>query len=159
MSGANAVQKQSLAGVLQNRYFFNRMFFNIWMVLLRLVFLDNEYSSEVFQTLLAVPHFKLHGKARSSRPEVFRKKGVFENFTNQRCFPVNFAKFSRSTFFLEHSGGCFWKAKSRSSYPEVFCKKGVFENFASQRCFPVNFAKFSRTSFFIEHLRWLLLKC
>ena len=28
-----------------------------WTVLLRLVFLDNEYSSEVFQTLLAVSHF------------------------------------------------------------------------------------------------------
>ena len=90
---------------------------------------------------------KLHGKARSSRPEVFRKKGVFENFTNQRCFPVNSAKFSRSTFFLEHSGGCFWKAKSRSSSPELFSKKGVFENFVNQRCFPVNFAKFSRSSF------------
>ena len=28
-----------------------------WTVLLRLVFLDNEYSSEFFQTLLAVPPF------------------------------------------------------------------------------------------------------
>ena len=43
----------------------------------------------------------LHEKARSSRPEVFCKKGVFENFANQRCFPVNFAKFSRTAFFLE----------------------------------------------------------
>ena len=64
------------------------------------MFLDNESSSEVFQTLLAVPHFiKLHGKARSSRPEMFCKKSAFENFANQRCFPVNFAKFSRTHFF------------------------------------------------------------
>ena len=50
-------------------------------MILRLVFLDNEYSSGVFQTLLAVPYFSnVARKARSSRPEVFRKKGVFENF-------------------------------------------------------------------------------
>ena len=44
----------------------------------------------------------LHEKARSSRPEVFCKKGIFENFANQRCFPVNFAKFSKTPFFIEH---------------------------------------------------------
>ena len=44
----------------------------------------------------------LHEKARISRPGVFCKKGVFENFTNQRCLPVNFAKFSRTPFFIEH---------------------------------------------------------
>ena len=50
-----------------------------WTVLLRLVFLDNEYSSEVFQTLLAVSHFiTLHEKARNSRPEVLQIKGVFQ---------------------------------------------------------------------------------
>ena len=38
MSGASAMQKQSLAD-------------------LGLAFLDNEYSCEVFKTLLAVPHF------------------------------------------------------------------------------------------------------
>ena len=44
----------------------------------------------------------LHGKARSSRPEVFCEKGGFENLANQRCFLVNFRKFSRTPFFLEH---------------------------------------------------------
>ena len=53
---------------------------------------------------------------RSSRPEVFCKKGVLENFAGKhlcqslflnkvaglRCFPVNFTKFSRSPFFTEH---------------------------------------------------------
>ena len=43
--------------------------------------LNKEYSSEVFQTLLAVAHLKnVSGKSRSSRPEVFCKKGVFRNF-------------------------------------------------------------------------------
>ena len=44
----------------------------------------------------------LHEKARSSRTEMFCKKDFFENLTNQRCFPVNFAKFSRTPFFIEH---------------------------------------------------------
>ena len=42
-----------------------------------------------------------HEKPRSSRPEVSCKKGVFENFANQRCFPVNFVKFSRTSFLME----------------------------------------------------------
>ena len=75
-------------------------------VLLRLVFLDNEYSSEVSQTPHFCWHYPIfvtsHEKSRSSRPELFCKNGVFENFANQRCFPVNFWKFSRTPFFMEH---------------------------------------------------------
>ena len=41
-----------------------------WTVLPRLVFLDNEYSSEVFQTLLAVPHFS--NVARKSQKQSSR---------------------------------------------------------------------------------------
>ena len=46
--------------------------------------------------------------SRSGRPEVFCKKGVLENFKPttllkkrlwDRCFPVNFAKFSRTLVF------------------------------------------------------------
>ena len=59
--------------------------------------LDKEYSFDVFQTLLAVPHFrKLQGKARSSRPEVFYKNGVIENFANHR---FEFCEIFKSTFF------------------------------------------------------------
>ena len=65
------------------------------------MFLDKEYSSEVFQTLLAV-----HNLSKVEVAEVFCKKGVLENFANQGCFPVNFAKFSKTSFFLETSGGC-----------------------------------------------------
>ena len=39
---------------------------------------------------------KWQEKARSSRPEVFCKKGVLENFAN------HFAKRSRTSFFIEH---------------------------------------------------------
>ena len=67
-------------------------------VLLRLVFLDNEYSSEVLQILFTAHYFSnVAPKSRSSRPEVFCKKGDFENFANQKCFPVNFSKFSRTS--------------------------------------------------------------
>ena len=51
---------------------------------------------------------------RSSRPEVFCKKGIlkiFAKFTGKhlrhRCFPVNFAKFLRTHFLTEHLR-CFW---------------------------------------------------
>ena len=49
------------------------MSISYWTVLLRLVFLGTEYSSEVFQTLLAVSHFgKVAGKSQkqSSRAVV-----------------------------------------------------------------------------------------
>ena len=60
---------------------------------------------------------------RSSRLEVFCKKGVLRNFTKftgkhrlspaallkkrlwHRCFPVNFVKFLRTPFFIEHLWG------------------------------------------------------
>ena len=75
------------------------------------MFLDKEYSSEVFQTLLAVPYF-----SKGAVAEVFCKKRVLESFANHSCVPVNFAKLSRTPFFIEHF--CFRKAKSRSSRPE-----------------------------------------
>ena len=75
-----------------------------WTVLLRLVFLDTEYSSEVVQQLLAVPHFgKVAWKSqKQSSRELFCKKRCSWKILNRRCFPVNFAKFSRSPFFIEH---------------------------------------------------------
>ena len=76
-------------------------------------------------------------KIRSSRPEEFCKKGIFKSFTKftenicarvsfnkvaglrpatflkeriwHSCFPVNFAKFLRTPFLQNTSGGCFWK--------------------------------------------------
>ena len=79
------------------KFILRRKKWYIWTVLLVLVFLDNEYSSEVFQTLLAVPHL-----SKVAVAEMFCEKDVLENFANHRCFPVNFAKFSRTPFFIEH---------------------------------------------------------
>ena len=58
---------------------------------------------------------------RSSRPEVFSKKGLLRNFAKfspapynfmkkrleHRCFPVNFAKFLRASFSYNTCVGCF----------------------------------------------------
>ena len=68
-------------------------------------------------------------RIRSSRPEVFCKKGVLRNF----------AKFTGKHLCQRLF---FSKVKKR------LC----------QGCFPVNFAKSLRTPFFTEHLQWLLLK-
>ena len=74
---------------------------------------------------------------RSSRPEVFCKKGILRNFAKitekhlsqsfffnkvagirpatllkkrlwHKCFPVNFAKFLKTHFLQNNSGDCFW---------------------------------------------------
>ena len=51
---------------------------------------------------------------RSSRPKVFCKKGVPRNFAeftrkhlSNKCFPVNFAKFLRTSFLQNTSDDCF----------------------------------------------------
>ena len=74
---------------------------------------------------------------RSSRQEVFCKKGVLRNF----------AKFTgkhlcQSLLFNNVAG----------LTPATFLKKRLWH-----RCFPVNFAKFLRAPFLTEHLRWMLL--
>ena len=68
---------------------------------------------------------------RSSRPEVFCRKGVLRNFT----------KFTGK--HLCHS--------------LFFNKVAVIKKRLWRRCFPVNFMKFLRTHFFTEHPWWLLL--
>ena len=70
-----------------------------WTVLLRLVFLGNEYSSEFFQTLLAVSHFMKNPEAVVQGCSV---KTVFLKISRTKCFPENFAKFRRISFFMEH---------------------------------------------------------
>ena len=41
----------------------------------------------------------LHEKARSSRPEVFCKKGVFENFAKEKVFSCEFSEIFKNNFF------------------------------------------------------------
>ena len=90
----------------------------------------------VIGNFLTMQHFRPLGylkcSSRSSRPEVFCEKGVLTKFTKftgkhlclrpatllkkslwYKCFPVNFAKFIRTPFFIEQLrwlllfGGCF----------------------------------------------------
>ena len=80
---------------------------------------------------------KMKDLSRSSRLEVFCKKGVLENFAKYT------GKHLRQGLFFNKAAGL---------RPATLLKKRLWH-----RCFPVNFAKFLRTPFFIEHLRWLLL--
>ena len=74
------------------------------------MFLDKEYSSKVFQPLLAVPHF-----SKVAVAEVFCKKGVLENLGNHRCFSVNFTRFSRTPFSYNTSGAASEKLKAEAA--------------------------------------------
>ena len=76
-------------------------------------------------------------KYRSSRPEVFCKRGVLENFTK-----FTGKHLCQSLFFNKVAGPRL----------ATLLKKRLWH-----RCFPENFVKFFRTLFFIEQLRWLLL--
>ena len=78
--------------------------------------------------------FSIH---RSSRTEVFCKKGVLRNFTK---------------FTGKHLCQRLFFNKVAGLRAATLLKKSLWH-----RCFPVNFAKFLRTPFFTEHLRWLLL--
>ena len=64
-----------------------------WTVLLRLMFLDSEYSSEVLQILLAVP-ITLHEKARG-----VLKKRRFWKFRKPKVFTCEFCGIFKNTFF------------------------------------------------------------
>ena len=74
---------------------------------------------------------------RSSRPEVFCKKGVLSNFTK---------------FTGKHLCQRLFFNKVAGLRPATLLKRSLWH-----RCFPVNFVKFLRTPFFMEHLWWLLL--
>ena len=68
---------------------------------------------------------------RSSRPEVFCKKGVLRNSTK---------------FTGKHCQGLFFN-KVAGLRPTTSLKKSLWH-----RCFPVKFTKFLRAPFFTEHL-------
>ena len=75
--------------------------------------------------------------SRSSRPEVFCKKGA----------PINFPKFTE-----KHLCQSLFFNKVAGLRPVTSLKKRLW-----RRYFPVNFVKFLRTHFFKGHLWWLLL--
>ena len=75
-------------------------------------------------------------KIRSSRLEVYGRKGVLRNFAKST------GKHLCQSPFKKVSG----------LRPATLLKKRVWH-----KCFPENFAKFLGTPSFTEHLRWLLL--
>ena len=84
---------------------------------------------------------------RSSRRELFCKKGVLRNlakFTGRHLW--------QSLFFNKVPGLGPATLLKKSLRTATLLKKRP-----QRRCFPVSFAKFGRTPFLVEHLRWLLL--
>ena len=77
-------------------------------------------------------------KYRSSRLEVFCRKGVLGNFGN---------------FTGKHLCGGLLFNKVAGLRTVTLLKKRFW-----YRCFPVNFSKFLKTPFITENLSWLLLK-
>ena len=73
--------------------------------------------------------------SRSSRAEVFCKKGVLGNFTK---------------FTGKHLYQSLLFNKVTGLWPATLLEKRLCHT-----CSPVNFVKFLRTPFFIEHLWWL----
>ena len=94
---------------------------------------NTKYVLSIFCMLMKISYFIMTCMQRSSRPEVFCKKGDFRNF-----------------------------AKCTRKPPKTHVPKREFINTLFKKrlwhsCFPVSFRKFLRTPFLIEHLRWLLL--
>ena len=77
-------------------------------------------------------------RSRSSRPEMFCKKGVLRNF---------------GKFAGKHLCQSFFFNKLAGLSPATLLKKRPWHN-----CCPMNFPKFLRTPFLTQHLWWLLLE-
>ena len=98
---------------------------HLWSILLKSIYFStNKYCMKCIMT-----------NDRSSRPEVFCKKG---GLTNSAKFIGR--HLCQSLFLIKLQASGFIKKKDW------------------HRCFPANFAKFLRTPFLTKHLRWLLLK-
>ena len=87
-------------------------------------------------------------RSRSSRPEMFCRKGFLRNF----------AKFTGkhlclSLFLNKVSGLRPVTLLKKRLWPVTLLKKRLWH-----MCFPVIFKKCLRTPFFMTHLRWLLSK-
>ena len=102
-----------------------------WALLLRLVFLDNEYLSEVFQTLLAVPHFR--NVARKSQKQSSRGvllKSCFWKFRKPKVFSCEFCQIFKNIFFHRPPlMAASEKLKAEAAVPQCSVKKVFLEIF------------------------------
>ena len=135
--------------------------------------LDKQYSSKVFQPLLAMPHF-----SKVAVAEVFCKTGVLENFFPQVFFR-KFYEIFKNTFFIEHLRLKAEAFVRRCSVKTVLLEISLnsHENICAGVSFlqpqACNFVKIdsltqvffcefckhlSKNIFFTEHLRWLFLQ-
>ena len=138
VNGANAVQKQLLVYILQNRcqacYFIekrlqHRCFFMTFTKFLRTSFLQNNSTLEAASGSKQCKPMK----AYTERLYAAEKEMIYLNGSSQ---------VSASTF-SKHCWQCpilvKLQGKARRSRPEVFCKNSVLENFANHKTFKNTF--------------------
>ena len=84
-----------------------------------------------------------HEKARSSRPEVFCKKGVFENFNKPKVFSCKFCEIFKNRFFRRIPPvAAFEKLKAEAVVRRCSVKKVLLEillNSQENTCAKVSF--------------------
>ena len=98
------------------------------------------YQQSVYQPSIYFDkrsHLQLMYVFRSSRPEVFCKKGALRNF------PKFTGKYLCQSLFFKKVAGLM---------TATFLKKGLWH-----KCVPASFLKISKNTFYIGHLWWLLL--
>ena len=77
-------------------------------------------------------------KVAGLRPATLLKKRLW-----QRCFPVNFLKFLRTLFFIEHLWWLLLEKSNKCSKCIMFNKKCVLENFYLQNSKESSYIRFS----------------
>ena len=115
-----------------------------WTVLVRLVFLDNEYSSKVFQTLLAVPHFgNVAWKSQKQSSRGVLQKRCFWKFRKPKVFSCEFCEIFKNTFFHQAPlVAASEKLKAEAAVRRCYVKKVFLEillNSQENNCARVSF--------------------
>ena len=143
MSGLRAVQKQSLADVIQNRCQacnFIKKRLQHWCFLMKFTKFSKTlcYRTSLLCWLLL------------EVDSVNQWKHALNVYTAEKDMIYLNCTFKASILDKEYSSKVFrtlLAVPNFSKVPvvEVFCKKGALEKFANHGCFSVNFARFSRT--------------
>ena len=106
-------QKPNIVTYRNYKYFSNEAFmFDVKNSIIQMTSENNDLEFDRFKTALVeaiqrhAPMKKRYvrvNQARSSHPEVFCKPAtLLKKRLWHRCFPVNFVKFLRTPFFMEH---------------------------------------------------------
>ena len=114
-----------------------------WTVLLSLVFVDKDYSSEVFQTLLGVPHFsKVAGKSHKKSFRGALQISCSWKLRKTQVFFCEFCEFENTFFHWTSSVSASEKLKAEAVVGRCSAKKVFLEislNSQESNCARVSF--------------------